>query len=109
MILRQFEIWKCKPEGFQKAHWFVVISGMERCAEQKQVSINGLICFTLRGSAQKVDVILDSAEGFDSATVCQCDYFYVLPKSGLFDKIGAVGVERQRQIKAKIRELLRLN
>ena len=92
MILRQFEIWKCKPEGFQKAHWFVVISGMERCAEQKQVSINGLICFTLRGSAQKVDVILDSAEGFDSATVCQCDYFMCCPSPGFSTKLGPLGL-----------------
>lgn len=109
MTPRQFEIWKCKPEGFGKAHWFVIISGNERCAEPRQVAVNGLACYTLRGPAGKLDVLLNSADGFTASTACQCDYFFPLPKSGLHDKMGAVSLERQQQIKARIREILRLN
>ena len=109
MTLRQFEIWKCKPAGFEKAHWFVIVSGNERCAAERQTMVNGLACFTLRGEAAKTDVRLNGADGFDTPTVWPCDFLYSLPKSSLHDRIGVVAYERQLQIKARIRELLRLN
>ena len=105
---RPFEIWKAKPPGFEKAHWFVIISGAERCADARAVAVNGLACYTLRGEASKVDVRLNGADGFERPTVCQCDYFFPLPKSALHGRIGSVTFERQQQIKARIRELLRL-
>ena len=30
MNLHQWEIWKCRPPGFARDHWFVVSSGQER-------------------------------------------------------------------------------
>jgi len=32
MKIRQWEIWKGRPEGFVTDHWLVVISGQERLA-----------------------------------------------------------------------------
>lgn len=106
---RQFEIWKAKPAGFETAHWFVISSGAEWCADARQMAVNGLACFSLRGESTKLDVRLNGADGFERPTVCQCDYLFPLPKSSLRDKIGAVGYERQQQIKARLREILRLN
>jgi len=108
MILRQFEIWKAKPPGFEQAHWFVIISSNERCLNDRFKSLNGLACFTLRGEALKTDVRLNGADGFERPTICQCDYFFPLPKSSLQEKLGVVAFERQQQIKSKIKELLRL-
>lgn len=109
MTPRQFDIWKAKPEGFNEPHWFVIVSGAERCAENRQTAVNGLACYTLRGAPLKTDVRLNGADGFERATVCACDFFYYLPKSGLREKVGIVSWERQQQIKAKVREVLRLS
>jgi hypothetical protein len=108
MRIRQFEIWKCKPPDFQSEHYFVVISGQERCDEPRQLAVNGLACFTLRGTPWKSAVILNSADGFSAATVCQCDFLYGLVKSQLHSNIGMVSWERQQQIKSTLKEVLRL-
>jgi len=105
---RQFEIWKAKPQGLEQAHYFVIISGNERCANDKLAALNGLACFTLRGEPSKIDVRLNGADGFDRPTVCQCDYWFPLPKSSLKEKLGVVGFERQQQIKTRLREIFRL-
>ena len=107
MKIRQFEVWKCQPPGFSRDHWFVVVSGQERCDEPRQLMVNGLACFTLRGPPLKSEVRLNSADGFASPTVCQCDYFYSLEKARLHSSLGLVSWERQQAIKAKIKEVFR--
>ncbi len=104
--MKQWEIWKGKPAGFEKDHWFVLISNNERISSRTQ--INGLACFSLRGDPLPADVRLNSADGFSAATVCQCDLFYLLDKTKLQSPLGLVSWERQQQIKQRIRELLRL-
>ena len=108
MKIRQFEIWKTRPPDFQTDHWFVVVSPQERCDESRQIAVNGLACFTLRGAAWKSGVLLNSAEGFSAPTMCQCDFIYGLLKSNLHSCQGMVSWERQQQIKAKLREVFRL-
>ena len=108
MKLRQFEVWKARPEGFQREHWFVLISNQERCDEPRQLLVNGLACFTLRGEPLQSEVRLNSADGFAAATVCQCDFLYGLEKSRLDSSQGTISWERQQAIKAKIKEVLRL-
>jgi hypothetical protein len=58
MKLRQWEIWKTKPPGFETAHWFVLIIGQERLDSPRFHQVNGLVCFTLRGQMQLTDVRL---------------------------------------------------
>jgi mRNA-degrading endonuclease toxin of MazEF toxin-antitoxin module len=105
---RQWEIWKAKPPGFEREHWFVIVSGDERCDETRQVLVNGLACFSLRGDPRKSEVRLNGADGFTSPTVCQCDFLYSIPKSILHSNIGNVTWERQQQIKSKLKEVFRL-
>lgn len=107
MRIHQWEVWKCRPEGFERDHWFVIVSSQERCGEPRQLLVNGLACWTLRGQASKLVVPLDGADGFSSPTVCQCDFLYALPKSKLHSGLGVVSWERQQQIKNKVREILR--
>ena len=108
MKIRQWEIWKCRPDGFEKEHWFVIASGQERCDAPRHLLVNGLACWTLRGQPLDSDVRLNGADGFDSPTVCQCDFIYALPKARLHSSLGPVSFERQQQIKSKIKEVLRL-
>jgi len=107
MNLRQFEIWKCRPPGFERDHWFVIISGNERCDEPRQAFVNGLGCFSLRGNPLKSEVRLNSADGFEAPMVCQCDYLYALPKSALHSSLGVVSWDWQQQIKARLKEVVR--
>ena len=83
MTVRQWDIWKTRPAGIQKEHWFVILSGAERLQSSSHVQINGLACFTLRGMPRSTDVRLDAADGFPAPTVCQCDLVYFLEKSQL--------------------------
>lgn len=108
MKVRQWEIWKCKPEGFERDHWFVILSNQERCDAERLLMVNGLACFSLRGEPRKTEVRLNGADGFDGPTVCQCDFVYPLVKVKLHTRLGSVGWERQMQIKSRLKEVLRL-
>jgi hypothetical protein len=106
-MIHQWEVWKSRPPGFATDHWFVILSGQERLDSHRH-AVNGLACFTLRGEPLKSDVRLNSADGLEHASVCQCDFVYVLEKSRLKDKAGVVSWERQQQIKSKLKEVFRL-
>jgi hypothetical protein len=108
MRIHQWEVWKTRPPGFHADHWFVIISGQERCESSKLAHVNGLACFTLRGKLLSTDVLLDNADGFASATCCQCDFIFPLEKSKLHSSQGLVSWERQQQLKSKLKEVLRL-
>jgi hypothetical protein len=108
MNLHQWEVWKSRPEGFAKDHWFVLISGQERLDSARVLQVNGLVCYTLRGALEGNDVRLNSADGFVAPTVCQCDLVFLLDKRKLHSSQGLVSWERQQAIKSKIKELLRL-
>ena len=108
MKIRQWDVWKCRPEGFSRDHWFVIVSNQERLDSTRHGQINGLACFTLRGEPLKTDLRLNGADGFDAPTVCQCDLLYFLDKTKLHSLIGPVSWERQLQLKSKIKEVLRL-
>jgi len=107
MKTRQWEIWKATPAGFSKAHWFIIISSQERL-DSNRVAINGLACYSLRGRKEETDVLLNSADGFESPTACQCDLLFLLDKNRLQSPLGIVSWERQQQIKSKIKEIFRL-
>ena len=99
MRVRQWEIWKARPEGFAQDHWFVILSGEERLQSARHTQLNGLACFTLRGSPQSTDVRLNSADGFHAPTACQCDLIYLIDKSRMHSALGSVSYERQQAIK----------
>jgi hypothetical protein len=107
MKVRQWEIWKAKPPGFERAHWFVLVSGQERLNSNRP-TFNALACYSLRGEPETTDVRLNGADGFAAATVCQCDIMFILDKKMLHEPLGSVSWERQLAIKAKLKEVYRL-
>jgi len=106
--IHQFEVFKGRPPGFQKDHWFVILSHQELCDQPRELAVNGLACFSLRGQPSKVDVRLNSADGFQVPTVCPCDFIYVLEKRALHSSLGLVSWERQQAIKSRLKEVFRL-
>jgi hypothetical protein len=54
-----------------------------------------------------MEIRLNGADGFEAPTVCQCDFLYPLVKAKLHSPMGNVSWERQQQIKAKVKEVLR--
>ena len=108
MTIRQWEIWKARPFGVENEHWFVILSGMERLQSSSHVQINGLACFTLRGAPRSTDVRLNAADGFQVATVCQCDLIYFLAKGQLHSRLGTASYERQQAIKRMLIQVFRL-
>ncbi len=103
--IRQWEIWKHPAQG--RDHWYVIFSGQERL-DSRHDQINGLLCVTQHGPLLKTDVMLNSAEGFQFETACQCDLIYPLQKSKLHVKIGMVSEFRREALKRKIVEVHRL-
>jgi hypothetical protein len=108
MNLQQWQIWKSRPPGFARDHWFVILSGQERLDNPQRLQVNGLACYKLQGDAKKLDVRLNGADGFDGPTVCQCDFIFVLDKRDLQSCLGSVTWERQQAIKSKLKEVHRL-
>jgi hypothetical protein len=108
MKVHQWEVWKACPPGFGADHWFVIVSGQERCDEPRHLYVNGLACFSLRGPLRKTEVQLNSADGFAAPTAVQCDYIYSLEKAALHSSQGLVSWERKECLKSKLKETLRL-
>jgi hypothetical protein len=108
MNVRQWEIWKARPAGFQADHWFVIISNTERGQSARTTAVNGLACFTLRGQLTPADVLLNGADGLSAPTACACDFLFSLQKTGLHSGLGSVSWERQQAIKSKLKEVFRL-
>jgi hypothetical protein len=114
MKIRQWEVWKARPPGFEREHWFVIVSGQERCDETKHMLVNGLACFSYRDNGRKSEVRLNGADGFSQPTVCQCDFLYSIAKSGLHDcLVGELGTattdQSQAQRSVAARAILRSN
>src|SRR5258708_7525383 len=64
------------PRGHGNRPLVCCHAGEERLRSTSYTQINGLACFTLRGQARSTDVRLNAADGFQTATVCQCDLVY---------------------------------
>ncbi len=83
MKIHQWEVWKTRPARFEVDHWFMIISGPERCDGPRQLMVNGLACSTLRGGLRKSEVQLNGADNFSAPTACQCDFVYCLETAKL--------------------------
>ncbi len=108
MNVRQWHIWKCRPPGFEREHWFVILSGQERLDHPQRLQVNGLACYKLQGDPKQLDVRLNGADGFDGPSVCQCDFIFALDRRKLHSSLGSVTWERQQAIKSKLKEVFRL-
>ena len=104
----QFDVWRF---DFPKKgeHPVVLISHPDRCA--RGVLVNALFCTSQKQNRAPYpyEVLLNSADGMDWETFCDCSILYTIPSAKLFGRRGRICLERRREIRTKVRELLRLN
>ena len=84
------------------SHPAVIIDTDERVKHKPTVNV--LLCSSQRATrkAELHEVILDSADGLDWATLCKCDLLYAVSVNQLSQKRGTVGTERRREITARV-------
>jgi mRNA-degrading endonuclease toxin of MazEF toxin-antitoxin module len=103
----QFDVWRFEfPEKGE--HPVVLISHPDRCA--RGALVNVLYCTSQRPNRalHPYEVLLNGADGMDWETFCDCSILYTVPTAKLFGRCSRVSLERRRQIRAKVRDLLRL-
>ena len=104
----QFDVWRFEfPEKGELP--VVLISHPDRCA--RGALINVLFCTSQRQSRAPYpyEVLLNGTDGMDWETFCDCSILYTIPSAKLVGRRGRVSLERRRQIRTKVRDLLRLN
>ena len=105
--MKQFEVWRFAFPT-RGEHPVVLISHDDFCA---QSIVNVLYCTSQRQSrpAKPYEVMLDTADGMDWETFCDCSMLWSVPRAGLFGKRGVVTLERRRAIRGKVRDVYRLS
>ena len=91
------------------AHPCVLISHPDRCARAEVVNV--LYCTSQKQSRHPYpfEVLLNGADGFDWETFVDCSLLWSVEKAKLFQPRGRVTLERRREIRGKVRDLLRLH
>jgi len=91
-----WEIWTFDP-GFGD-HPAVIVSAQERAERKPLLEI--VLCSSQRVSRapNAGEVLLDSADGLDWATLCKCDLIFSVERDLLHSRRGVVTVERRREI-----------
>lgn len=102
--MKPWEVWDCPfPWG---EHPAVIISNAVRVEMKPQIVV--LSCRTMGKSASRdpvgCEALLDEADGMDWKTLCRCDLMYTVDKEILKRRRGEVGMERRREIAAKIQQ-----
>lgn len=96
--------WDIYNYDFQGAgpHPAVIVSHPDRVANAAWLNV--LICTTQRANRppKETEVRLNGADGLDWETLCRCDVLWLVEKSKLSGKRGAVSRHRRRQIVDKI-------
>ncbi len=104
----QFEVWRFDFPG-KGEHPVVLISHPDRCACGALVNV--LYCTSQRQGRPPYpyEVLLNGADGMDWETFCDCSILYAIPSQKLFGRRGRVSLERRREIRTKVRDILRLS
>jgi mRNA-degrading endonuclease toxin of MazEF toxin-antitoxin module len=107
-VKSQFDVWRCNFPEKGGEHPAVLISHPDICAQSAVVNV--LYCTSQRQSRRPCpnEVMLDTADGMDWETLCDCSCLYAVKAANLFGKRGRVSLERRRAIREKIRDLFLL-
>jgi hypothetical protein len=99
--MKAWEIWTGDIFG---PHPVVIVSNQRRIDAKPEVVV--LKCTTMKPAsaraAKENETVLDRADGLDWQTLCRCDLLFTIAKASLSNRRGIVGVERRRDIAAKI-------
>jgi mRNA-degrading endonuclease toxin of MazEF toxin-antitoxin module len=100
---------RINPED-RDEHPAVIISPEELCADPRKTKLNVLYGTTRRPgqSPRPSDVVLNSADGLEHATLVGCVYVYGVDRRKMTASLGRVAPERRRQIGRTMVASLRL-
>ena len=103
----QFDIWDYDFPA-KGPHPVVIISPPDRAAHSRQVNV--LFCTSQRQSRHPYpfEVMLDSADGLNWESFCDCSALYLVESGKLTHQRGHVTLERRNTVRDKLRELFRL-
>src|SRR5690242_9986844 len=106
--MTQFEVWEYNFPG-KGPHPVVLISHPDRCARAKHVNV--LFCTSQRQSrkAYAFEVMLDSNDGLDWETFCDCSIMWVVESVLLVRHRGIVTLERRRAIRSTLKDFFLLS
>ena len=111
MNVEQWDIvrFRIGPED-RDLHPAVVVSPQEWCLDQTKLRLNVLACSKRipADGPKPSQVVLDGADGLDFQTICGCDFYHVVIRERLAEKIGRVSPIRRRVIGRKLNEVFRL-
>ncbi len=91
-------------------HPGVVISAPEWCADERKLRLNVLACSKrLPAEGPRAhQIVLNGSDGLDFLTVCGCEFFHIVARENVTERIGRVAPARRRAIGRKINEVLPL-
>ncbi len=103
----QFDVWEYNFP-VKGPHPVVLISHPDRCAHAKVVNV--LFCTSQRQSRQPYEneVMLDSSDGLNWETLCDCSIMYAVRAADLSHRRGSVSPVRRNAIREKIRDMFLL-
>ena len=103
----QFEVWDYNfPQ--KGPHPVVLISHPDRCGRAK--ILNVLFCTSQRQSRRPYlfEVMLDTEDGLNWETFCDCSIMYAVNSDGLVNRRGRVILDRRNAIRDKLRDMFLL-
>jgi mRNA-degrading endonuclease toxin of MazEF toxin-antitoxin module len=106
-VKNQFQIWDY-PFPTKGPHPVVLISHPDICARSKRVNV--LFCTSQRQSRTPhgYEVLLDSEDGLNWETFCDCSALYLVESRLLSNRRGPVTLDRRNAIRLKLRDVFRL-
>ncbi len=106
--MTQFDIWTFNFPR-KGLHPCVLISHPDRCSRADVINV--LYCTSQKQNRQPypLEVVLDVEDGLNWETFCDCSILWSIERAGLSNQRGRVTLERRRAIRAKVRDLFRLN
>ena len=104
----QFQVWYY-PFADKGPHPVVLISHPDICSKAKYVNV--LFCTSQRQSRKPYpwEVMLNSADGLNWESFCDCSTLWVAESSKLANHRGFVTLERRRAIRRQIKDSFLLN
>ena len=111
MKIEQWDIVRFRINSADRdLHPGVVISAPEWCADDRRARLNVLACSKRppADGAKPHQVLLNGSDGLEFPTVCGCEFFHIIARENVTEKIGRVSPARRRAIGRKLNEVLRL-
>jgi mRNA-degrading endonuclease toxin of MazEF toxin-antitoxin module len=96
--MKPFEVYGWQPAGWNESHPCIIVSHPARADRKNPVEV--VMCSTQRANrrAEPNEIILDTADGMDWATLCKCDVIYAAPREELKNRRGSVSENRRVQL-----------